>query len=95
MNLAYYSLRKFAKSLFVPGENCSEAEESKPAGFYDTFVYKEHTNSTPKLRPHWGRIVGGKLLPNYCDGSTDGVVFFGGRGPRSLQTIEIDTRNLR
>lgn len=95
MNLAYYSLRKFAKSLFVPGENCSEAEESKPAGFYDTFVYKEHTNSTPKLRPHWGRIVGGKLLPNYCDGSTDGVVFFGGRGLRSLQTIEIDTRNLR
>jgi hypothetical protein len=94
-HLFFISEKKLANSPFVPGDGCSETEETKIAGFYDTFVYKEHTNSSPKLRPYWGRIVGGKLMPNYCDGSTDGVVFFASRGPRSLQTLEIDTRNLR
>ena len=78
------------------GEDCSESEGTKPAGFYDTFPYKENADATPQLnKVHWDRIVGGKLVPNYCDGLTDGVVFFGNRGPRSLQTFEIDTQNLR
>lgn len=80
----------------ISGSDCSEySDENKAAGFYDTFPYKDNEDLTARLSSHWGRLIGGKLMPNYCDGFTDGVVFFGNRGPRSLQTSEIDTRNLR
>ena len=78
------------------GDDCSEfSGDLRSLGFYDTFPYEEHAESKTRLSPHWSRIIGGQLMPNYCDGYTDGVVFFGSRGPRSLQTKEMDSRSLR
>jgi hypothetical protein len=50
------------------------------------------------MNSNWGRLIGGRVTPiNRCqsDDETDGALFFDGDGPRSIQTTQIDARNLK
>ena len=73
------------------GDDCSNRITPLSVGFYDTFPSQSVMNS------NWNRLIGGRVTPNHCrsDDETDGALFFDGDGPRSIQTNEIDARNLK
>lgn len=79
------------------GDDCSESYTIKPSGLVDTFTDLRDTN--PQHFSYlWGRIIGGRRLPNFCDPRHDPpnyVLFFGDNKPRTAITAQINTQHMR